>query len=211
MLLFLFFYVYYKRDSFLDSKSMDIIQEQSLLEQVQAGDATAFGPLYDAYIQDIYRFVSYRVPKKEIAEDLTSQIFLKALEKISSYKVGRGNFRAWLYQITRNSIVDFYRQNKTTENIEDVTLSDNEKSKDQIEINLMYQEVQEYLKKLTQDQQEIIIFRVWENLSYSEIASIVGKSEASCKMSFSRGIKELRTLMPLSLFLSFYLHYFSSI
>lgn len=188
---------------------MEIIQEQSLLKQVQAGDTTAFGPLYDSYIQDIYRFVSYRVSKKEIAEDLTSQIFLKALEKISSYKVGRGNFRSWLYQITRNSIIDFYRQNKTTENIEDVILSDNEKSKNQIEINIMYHEVQRYLKKLTQDQQEIIILRVWENLNYTEIASILGKSEASCKMNFSRGIKELRTLMPLSLFLSFYLQYLS--
>jgi len=183
---------------------METHQEQSLLSRVQAGDTTAFGLLYDAYIEDIYRFVSYRVQKKEMAEDLTSQIFLKALENISSYKEKKGSFRTWLYQITRNCIIDFYRQNKTTESIEDVVISDHEKNKEQIETNLMYSDIQKYLQKLTPEQQEIIILRVWEGLSYREIAHITQKSEASCKMNFSRGIKELRHIMPLSLFLFLY-------
>jgi len=203
LLPFLSFHVYYNRAS---KNSMELSQEQFLLSQVQAGDTTAFGPLYDAYIGDIYRFVFYRVQKKETAEDVTSHIFLKALENISSYHAKKGNFRAWLYQITRNSIIDYYRKNKAEENIEDTVLSDNEKSKEQIETNLLSQDVQKYLHQLTPDQQEIIFLRVWEDLSYSEIAKILEKSEASCKMQFSRGIKQLRDIMPLTLFLLFYFH-----
>lgn len=184
---------------------MDKIREQSLLEELKAGNITAFGPLYDAYLEDIFRFVSYRVPKKETAEDITSQIFLKALERCASYNPKKGSFRTWLYQITRNCIIDFYRQNTMHENIEDVVISDNEKSKQQIETNILYSDVQNYLQKLSLEVQEIIVLRIWEGLSYAEISEILGKSEASCKMSFSRGLKELRGLMPLSLFLSFYL------
>lgn len=183
---------------------MEPHQEQLLLSRVQAGETEAFGSLYDAYIEDIYRFVFFRVHKKETAEDLTSQIFLRALENISSYNSKKGSFRSWLYKITRNCIIDFCRKNKITENIEDVVLSDNEKSKKQMETQLLYNDVQKYLQKLTSEQQEIITLRVWEGLSYSEIAVILGKSEASCKMNFSRGIKELRQIIPLTLFLLFY-------
>src|SRR3989338_3998709 len=88
------------------------MDELDLVAKSQKGEFEAFGALYDAYLPNIYRFLFFRLRHQEQAEDLTSQTFMKALERIGSFDPGRGNFSAGLDQIARKTMVDHRRANK---------------------------------------------------------------------------------------------------
>jgi len=165
----------------------------SLISACQAGDAQAFGQLYDRYFKKIYSFVYYKISHKENTEDLVSDIFYKALNNLSKFNSRKGSFNSWLYRIARNTVIDYYRTNKNSQDIETVSdLSFSTELGDDLDRSFQIAEIEDKMKLLNDAQREIIILRVWQQLSYKEISEIVGKSEANCKMIFSRGIKELR-------------------
>ncbi len=170
--------------------------DYKIVSKCQAGDSDAFAVLYDAYIDSIYRFIYYRTMHRQTAEDLVSQTFCKALENISSFNRGKGAFRSWLYSIARNLVIDHYRTRKHTEDIDTVWgLSSDEDIARETDNLRELERVTQHLGKIPPQQREIIIFRLWDQLSYYEIAQITGKSEASCKMAFSRAIVRLRELI----------------
>lgn len=167
--------------------------EAEIVKRAQAGDSQAFGELYDHYLGQIYRFVYYKVFSKETAEDLVSDTFMKAFGRLSSYKENRGQFSTWLYQIARNTVIDYYRTQKSHISIDDTfDIPFNERTPEQIDVLASLNKVEEYLKKLPARQREIIMMRVWEGQSFKEIASNIGGSESSIKMAFSRSIRQLR-------------------
>ena len=170
------------------------MEDDSLyVKQVQAGNAEAFGVLYDRYLDKIYRFIYYKTFNKETAEDLTSEVFHKALLKISSFDIDKGSFSTWLYQIARNRVIDYYRTAKSVVPLEDVfDIGVDERTPETLDAVAKLGEVTEYLKTLSAKQREIITLRVWEEKSYREIAELIGGSEDSVKMAYSRSIKELR-------------------
>lgn len=176
--------------------------EIEIIKKCQLGDLKDFSLLYGTYVKKIYDFIYYRTNHKETAEDLTSRAFMKALEKIGSFDSEKGSFSSWIYRIARNSVIDHYRTKKIDADIADLWDLD---SGDDIERDFDTKEklkkVDEYLKTLKSEQREILIMRVWQEMSYKEIAEILGKSEASCKMSFSRAVTKLKKEMPLSLLL----------
>jgi RNA polymerase sigma-70 factor (ECF subfamily) len=180
---------------------MDTV-EISTIKACQAGDMEKFGQLYDKYIKKIYDFVYFKTNHQETCEDIVSLVFLKAVEKIKDFKLGKGTFQAWLYQIARNTVIDHYRTKKDASNIDDYwSISDKTDILRDTEIKLKLEEVDEYLQQLKPMQREIIIMRVWQGMSYKEISEITGKSEASAKMVFSRAINKLREEVPLPVFL----------
>jgi RNA polymerase sigma-70 factor, ECF subfamily len=158
-----------------------------------AGDREAFGVLYDRYIEKIYRFVYYKTFGKEVAEDITSAVFHKAFEKIGSYHESKGPFSAWIYRIARNAVIDHYRTLKKTVPIEDVfDLGEENRTEEAHDAILLLSRVEEFMKTLTPRQREILTLRIWEELSYREIAERIGGTEDSVKMAFSRAICEVR-------------------
>ncbi len=183
---------------------MDKLKEQELIKKCQEEDLDNFGLLYDAYIEKIFNFIYYRTSSQEVAEDLTSQTFFKALKNISKFQ-GQ-YFSAWLFRIARNTVIDHYRTSRPVEDIDNFTdlkaFKDLEKETDDKEL---LSEVKKALEFLKPEQKEIVIMRVWDELSYKEIAEITGKSEANCKMIFSRVVNSLRhkVSFPAILFLLF--------
>ena len=176
---------------------MDSSQTNALVKEFQSGNKEAFGELYELYIRPIYNFVYYKTHHKETAEDLTSQVFMKAYRAAVGFESEKGTFQAWLYQIARNAVIDHYRSVRPTRDIEDVwDLSGNENIERDTDNLLLLGKVKEQLRGFSVEQRDIVIMRVWQELSYTEIAEILGKSEASCKMSFSRSIKKLREAIP---------------
>ncbi len=180
--------------------------EQEALHKCKAGNREAFGALYEAYADRIYRFLFYRAFSREIAEDLTSKTFLKALENIHSYDARKGAFGAWLYRIARNVFVDHYRAERSTVDIEELfSLGEEDRLSERADAKEKLRRVWDYLQALPNEQRNVVLMRVWDGLSYREIAEILGKSEGSCKVMFSRTIARIKEEMPLALaILSFY-------
>ena len=166
-----------------------------LVLRAKKGEEDAFGELYDAYFEKIYRFVFFRVSHKEVAEDLTEEVFIKAWQKITTVKAE--SFGGWLYQIAKNRIIDHYRQEKSTVDlleVENILESSDDLNH---EVNqLMNQELfMELLKQLTPEQQIIIKLKFIEDLENPEIAELVAKSEGSIRVIQHRAIQKLQQLL----------------
>jgi RNA polymerase sigma-70 factor (ECF subfamily) len=170
-----------------------MIDEVTLVKNAKAGDSASFGILFDNYYDKIYRFVYYKVFNKELAEDITSDVFYKALTRLRSFDAEKGLFASWVYRIARNAVIDHYRTSHATETIDDVfDIGIDERTPEILDAIADLKRVGEYLETLNAKQREIIILRVWEEMSYREIAEVVGGTEDAVKMAFSRGIRDLR-------------------
>lgn len=170
------------------------MNEAEALANIRAGDTEQFGALYDAYFQKIYNYIFYRTRHRETAEDLVSATFLKAVKYLGSFDARKGNFSAWIYRIARNTLYDHYRGAKIVESLEDH--EEEIAGPTNIEKDVLDKQrvgfVKEHFKELSDDQREIISMRIWDQLAYAEIGKILGKSEASCKTTFHRGIEKLK-------------------
>lgn len=179
-----------------------LTNEQSLIASCQAGTLEDFDPLYRHYVQPIFAFLHRRTLDRQTAEDLTSITFMKALEKISQYSPKKGNFGAWLYRIARNALTDHYRALRPREDVESVwDLSSDENVPQTVSDRLEFQKVKAALEKVDASKREIVMMRIWDGLSYQEIAQITGKTETNCKVIFSRTMESLRKELPLPAFL----------
>jgi RNA polymerase sigma-70 factor, ECF subfamily len=175
-------------------------QENYIIEQCQNGNLEHFTELYDTYAKKIYNYLFYRTFHKETAEDLTTTVFIKALEKIESYSPNKGAFSSWLYQIAKNTLTDYFRTNKTTEDIEYASNNpSSENIQEQTHSQLELEKVKKYLQTLPKEQQDIVIMRIWDGLSFKEIAEILNKTEGASKMQFSRTLEKMQKEIPLVL------------
>lgn len=177
-------------------------EELNLVLKARLGDNNAFAALYNDNIKKIYNFIYFKTLNKELAEDLTSQVFLKALKNISSFK--HDNFSAWLYTIARRTVVDYYRSNKETKNIEDCwDLAGDVNLTDIAHDNLNLEKIKEAIQFLSASDRELLIMRLWLDLSFKEIASSLDKKESAVKVSFGRALDRLRQKVSPALFLLF--------
>ena len=175
--------------------------ESTIITAIKHGELDQFGRLYDLYIKKIYDFIYYKTLHKEITEDLTSQTFFKALKNINNFDDKIGSFSSWLYRIARNTVIDYYRTKKTDKNIDDVwDLASKQDTEAEIDVSQKLEQVKQYLQKLNTTQREIVIMRLWDGLSYQEIAEITSKTITSCKMTFSRVMTKLRQDMAFVIF-----------
>lgn len=171
--------------------------DTNLVAQIQEGDYEVFGKLYDKYIKKIYNYIYYKTYHRETAQDLTSQTFIKALDKINTYDLNQSSFSAWLYKIAYHTIVDHYRSQKFEMDIDDVwgLSNDNDLALD-LDNKEQLEQVRKYLQKIKPEHREVLILRLWQEMSYAEISEITGLSESNCKVIFSRTIAKLRKESP---------------
>jgi len=188
-----------------------MFKEQYYLYKVNTHqDPDAFAALYDLYVKEVYRFVFFKVRRQEDAEDITSQVFLKAWQYLTADKVDRGlssvnfdksirNFRAFVYQLARNLVVDFYRQKGRQEvlfsNADEAKLDAVPSSQDLAEETALTQDQQNLLKavdKLKEEYKEALILRYIQELSIKEVAQAIGKSPLATRVLLHRAIKSLK-------------------
>lgn len=155
----------------------------------------AFSKIYDQNVEKIYRFVYIKVNSQEIAEDLTSETFVRVWE---SFKNGNTieNPRAFLYQVARNLIVDFYREKGRFQIISDEYIKGIIDPKNDLEEKIIknaeLERIRQALTKIKEDYQDVIIWHYLDNLSVPEIAKILNKSEDAVRVTLHRALNALR-------------------
>ena len=177
---------------------------EKLAADVLDGDSEAFGRLYEMFFDRIYRYIYYRTLHRETAEDLCSKTFLKALDKISGFNPQKGLFGSWLYTIASNCLTDHFRKSGRIEYHSGVwDLPSDADHVIDVHNKLYWEKLKPVLYALPAEKRDLIIMRIWDDLSFREIAGLTGKSEAACKMSFGRTLKMLKESVPFSILLLF--------
>jgi RNA polymerase sigma-70 factor (ECF subfamily) len=159
----------------------------------------AFGLLYDKHVDAVYRYVFYRVRDDAEAEDLTSDVFMKALRAIPKYEP-RQAFLAWLYRIARNAVIDKVRRGGRQVPYEDALAHPEVHQVIEPDAELLALSdkttLRQALAQLTPLQQEVIVLRFLEGFSTLEIAKLIGKREGTVRGIQFRAIGALRQLIP---------------
>ena len=174
----------------------------ALVERAQAGDNEAFGELYDRYVDLVYRYVYYRVGSAQVAEDLTSETFLRALRRLSSFTWQGRDVGAWFVTIARNLIADHYKSSRyrlemTTDDVSESGAALTQDGPEGAVLEAMQNKVLlEAVKKLNAEQQECIVLRFLQGLSVAETALAMGKNDGAIKALQYRAIRTLGRLLP---------------
>jgi len=177
--------------------SCQVHLEESLVKRAQQRDTAAFAAIYEEYVDRVYRYILLRVGTRVDAEDLTEQVFLKALESIDSFKWRGAPFGAWLFRIAQNLVVDFVRrksrrQTSPLEEWEGVATGDPESA---VELKLSIEETVAAVARLTEAQRQVIALRFGAGLSIAEAAGAMGKSEGAVKALQHSALVSLRRIL----------------
>lgn len=170
-------------------------------------DAEAFGRIYDRYIHAIYRFIVLKVPNSTVAEDLTSETFLKFWQYILQNQETLRNVRAFLYRIARNLVSDYYRKlssegsvtfssvGTSTDN-EGTFAHDGAKQQRTIEARADLQLILSQIEKLKEGYRDVLVLRLIDGLSFGDIAKILDKTAGSVRVIYHRALKALDLVDP---------------
>lgn len=163
-----------------------------------AGDSSAFAHLYDSYVDALYRFAYFRVGDQFTAEDLTSQVFLKAWEKLDSYEMRGLPFGAWLFRIARNLIADHFRVSRDTASLDAddaIHVASTDDVHGEVSQKLDTESLLAKLHGLTEDQQQVLILKFVEGLATDEIAEVMGKNAGAVRALQMRGLQALAAVI----------------
>ncbi|HEX7556063.1 MAG TPA: sigma-70 family RNA polymerase sigma factor [Leptolinea sp.] len=184
-----------RETTILDKVSSDQTAEAELVRRAQK-NPDQFGRLYDRYIQRIYRFLLARTADPAEAEDLTSQTFLTAVEKISEYSPN-DHFGAWLFRIAFNKHIDLFRKKKRHEDVEldeSLSLHDGDILK-QIIHNERQSILRQKMSELPENERELIHLRLVAQMSFAEMGAYLHLNSEAIKKKYYRLIQRLREEM----------------
>ena len=169
-------------------------EEESLVRRAQQRDQQAFAQLYEEHFDKIYRYVALRIGNKTEAEDITQQVFLKALQSISSFRWRGIPFSAWLFRIAHNQVVDYLRKRtkQATVPVDESTVSVINDPQLLVEQRLDIEQLLSATRRLTPAQREVISLRFAGELPIAQVAKIMGKSQGAVKALQHSAIVALR-------------------
>jgi RNA polymerase sigma-70 factor (ECF subfamily) len=171
-----------------------------LVELARKGDTEAFGLLYDHYQSSVYRFLFYRTRSSQLAEDLTSETFFRALRSMSNFRWQGKDFGAWLMTIARNLATDHFKSGRSRLELttEDMGVHDDATAgpEDAVLAGLTNEILLTALKSLPDEQRDCLIMRFLQGMSIAETAAVLGRSDGAVKQLQLRGVRNLAKLMP---------------
>ena len=172
-------------------------EEVRLIERAQQGDKSAIAELYRGHVDMVYRYIYGRVGDPAVAEDLTAQVFLKAVEGLPNYKPSGSPFAAWLYRIAYARTVDHYRQQQRRR---EVVLDENVRAEgpgpgDRLILEAEWRTALDLMAQLTDIQRDVLILRFIGEMSLAEVADTLGKTVGAVKAAQHRALATLARLM----------------
>jgi len=180
-------------------------------------DSSDFERYYNEFRDKIYSYLYYRCGRnKALAEDLTSEVFMKALEKFHTYKRDK-SFKSWIFTIAHNHLVDHYRSSRTTvdlDRLENLIVSDGD-VKSTLMKRIAAEQVRELLKHVNDEEREILLMRYHIELPMKDIADIVDRSEGNVRVIIHRALAKLQkqysitfACLSMAYILAFLTHFF---
>jgi len=181
---------------------MNLKEEKELVKKAQK-DSEVFAKLYNEHYSRIFSYALKRTANLEIAQDITSETFFKALKKLWQFRWKNISFSSWLYKIANNEIANYFRKNKYKVSLEKIPepvafsnpFAEIIKAEQELKKHQDFLLLQEKISKLPIKYQEVIILRFFEKKKIKEVAEILGKKEGTVKSLLSRGLEKLRNLV----------------
>jgi RNA polymerase sigma-70 factor (ECF subfamily) len=176
----------------------EVIEDEArLIQLAKQGNAEAFGVLYDRHYDAVYRYSYYRVSDATMAQDLTSEVFVRMVDKLDTYRVKGRPLLAWLYTIARNLITDMHRQKEKAMQVplEEATTIGQDGRQELargVDQQLQADCLASALEHLTEEQRQVILLRFMEDYRNGQVARILDKSEGAIKALQHRALKSLR-------------------
>lgn len=159
------------------------------------GNPAAFGRLYDLYLQPVYRYLYSRLGNAHEAEDVTSQTFITAYEALPKYRE-QGQFTAWLFQIARSKMNDHFRRNRYEVELDAAErMSAGEDALSALIHDEELVRLRSVIKNLNPEEQDLIRLRYVADLTFVEIADLLGKRENAVKKTMYRLLARLKSQM----------------
>ncbi|MCG2795702.1 MAG: sigma-70 family RNA polymerase sigma factor [Actinomycetia bacterium] len=172
---------------------------RNLVKKAKSRDPDAFGLLYDEYVDQIFRYVYYKVGNFAESQDLTGQTFLKAFENIDSYEMRDVAFSSWLYRIAHNLVVDYFRKVSKRESVpieeQPPAPSNRGNPVDIVMAEMDSERLYKAMQKLTHNQREVLVLKFIDNLSNSRVSEIMGISVGAVKSAQKRGLLSLNRIL----------------
>ncbi len=177
-----------------------LLDQWNLVWAAQKGDMEAYGQLYDRYRDVIFRFALFRLSDRSLAEDITSETFLRALRRIASVRYQGQDIGAWLVTIARNLILDHvkssqHRLEMTTAEILDAGSDSGGPEHEVVEL-IVHAELRRCIRMLTPEQQECIRLRYFQGLSSAETAIVMSRNRVAVNALALRARERLKQLLP---------------
>jgi RNA polymerase sigma-70 factor (ECF subfamily) len=183
-----------------------------LVRAAQEGDSAAFGMLYDRYVDVVYRYVLFRLADRELAEDVTSETFLRALRRITTVSYQGRDVGAWFVTIARNLVLDHVKSSRFRLEIVTDEITENGLApfagggspavagpEQQVMSRATRAELLRCVAELGEDQRECIVLRFLQGLSVAETARIMKRNEGAIKALQHRAVRRLAQLLPTGL------------
>lgn len=170
--------------------------DEQLIQKVKNGDADAFGVLYEQYADMMFRYVFSHLDNRSDAEDLTEEIFMRAWRALPKYDERGLPFSAFLFRIARNSLIDYYRQHKAMQSIDDIDLQAHEAGPEEaVEARIENADLKKTIAVLREDYRNVLIFRFLSGLSPEETAQMMQRSVGAVRVLQHRALSALKELL----------------
>ena len=171
--------------------------DEQVLEQARTYDAQVLAAIYYRYAGPIYGYLYRVIGDAAQAEDLTGEVFLRLLQALRTGRAPRDNLEGWLYRVAHNLAMDLFRHQKkgpAVPLVEELVAQDGQPS-ELVEDGQARQQLRARIRRLTSDQQRVILLRFAEELPLAEVARLMGKSEGAIKTLQHRAVSRLRKLL----------------
>jgi RNA polymerase sigma-70 factor, ECF subfamily len=176
----------------------DLAEEDSLLKRARRGDDDAIRLIYEQYFPPIYQFIRMRVDEIEIAEDITSEVFLKLVAALRGKNAPKHSLRGWLFRVARNILFDHYgRERRFTQTILEEWVAMPAETGPELQFirEMDNERCRKAIQELPLSQQEVVILRFSQSLSLQETADIMGRNTNTIKQLQFRAVNNLRRIL----------------
>jgi RNA polymerase sigma-70 factor (ECF subfamily) len=181
-------------------EARSVPEDAELLAQARVFDSKALAQIHDSYYPPLFRYIMLRVSDREVAEDLTSEVFTRLLAALRKGTPPRTTLRGWLYGVASNMVADHQRAayRVTHTELDDGLVSPGASPPEQLDRSLAREALLEAVQDLTEDQRHVIALRYGSELPIRDVAEAMGKTEGAVKQLLARAVTRLsKTMQPM--------------